>query len=81
MPRTPFRRQIVADYIQQIEQGRLKPLQELPYYAVIAAAYGCSLQPVKAAMDELEVRGYVVTHQGKRASVAANPPNVRPETA
>lgn len=75
MPRMPFRRQIVADYKRRIETGELEPLQELPFYADIAKAYGCSLQPVKAAMDELEVRGYVVTHQGKRASVSANPPS------
>lgn len=74
MPRTPFRRLIVADIVSKIETGEYRPGQRLPSQARLAAAYGCSLQPVKAAIDELEIRGYVVSYQGKATLVAEHPP-------
>lgn len=69
-PRPTFRRLIVADIITKIENGTYQSGQELPTQQQMADMYGCSLEPVKAALDELELRGYVQGHQGKRTFVA-----------
>lgn len=75
MPTRPaHRRQIVADIIQKINSGQLKPNEALPSDKDLAAQYDCSLTPVKAAMDELSIRGYVVRQQGKATIVAPDPP-------
>ena len=77
-PRTPIRRRIVADVISAIEAGELRPGDKLPSQPEMAATYECSLEPVKAALDELEARGYVEGHQGKGTFVADRS---TPETA
>ena len=75
MPTRPaHRRQIVADLIQKINNGTYPPGVRLPSDRELAGEYGCSLTPVKAAMDELSIRGYVVRHQGSATTVAATPP-------
>jgi DNA-binding GntR family transcriptional regulator len=75
MPTRPaHRRQIVADLIQKINNGTYEPGTRLPSDRELADAYGCSLTPVKAAMDELSIRGYVVRQQGKATVVADAPP-------
>lgn len=75
MPTRPaHRRQIVADIIEKITNGTYPPNSELPSDRDLAAHYDCSLTPVKYAMDELSIRGYVVRQQGKRTIVAATPP-------
>ena len=78
-PRPTFRRVIVADLIAQIEDGRLSPGQKLPKQSDLAETYGCSIEPVKAALDELEIRGYVQGHQGLGTFVVEQPPE-RPKT-
>jgi DNA-binding GntR family transcriptional regulator len=75
MPTRPaYRRQIVADIIEKIDNGTLRPGEQLPYDREIADQYGCSIVPVKAAMDELSIRGYVDRRQGKGTFVAESPP-------
>lgn len=75
MPTRPaHRRQIVADLIEKINKGTYEPGARLPSDRELADQYGCSLTPVKAAMDELSIRGYVVRHQGSATTVAAEPP-------
>jgi len=75
MPTRPaHRRRIVADIITKIHSGAYAPGAKLPSDRELADAYGCSLTPVKAAMDELSIRGYVVRHQGSATTVAATPP-------
>lgn len=80
MPTRPaHRQQIVADIIEKINNGTYPPGAELPSIAELAELYACSTTPVKYALNELSIRGYVVTHAGKKARVAerppANPPN------
>lgn len=78
MPTRPaHRRQIVADLIEKINNGTYPPGARLPSDRELAAHYECSLTPVKAAMDELSIRGYVVRHQGSATTVAAKPPSAR----
>lgn len=76
MPTRPaHRRQIVADLTEKINNGTYPPGSRLPSDRELADQYGCSLTPVKYAMDELSIRGYVVRHQGSATTVAAEPPN------
>jgi DNA-binding GntR family transcriptional regulator len=75
MPTRPaFRRLIAADIIEKINNGTYPPGSQLPYDGQLAAEYGCSIGPVKAALDELSIRGYVERQQGKGTFVAAHPP-------
>lgn len=77
MPTRPaHRRQIVADIIEKINNGTYAPGEQLPYDRQLAAEYGSSIGPVKAAMDELSIRGYVERQQGKGTFVAERPPSV-----
>lgn len=77
MPTRPaHRRQIVADIIEKINNGTYAPGARLPSDQQLAGQYQCSLTPVKYAMEELSLRGYVVRQQGKATVVAENPPSV-----
>jgi GntR family transcriptional regulator len=76
MPTRPaHRRQIVADIIEKINNGTYPPKSRLPSDRELANQYDCSLTPVKAAMDELSIRGYVIRHQGSATTVAESPPS------
>jgi DNA-binding GntR family transcriptional regulator len=78
MPRAvAYRRQIVADIIERINNGTYEPGARLPSDRELAEQYGCSVHPVKTAMDELSIRGYVVRHQGAPTRVADEPPVTR----
>lgn len=80
MPSRPaHRRLIVADIIEKINNKTYRPGQQLPFDHEIAAQFHCSVSPVKAAMDELSIRGYVDRQQGKGTFVAAHPPGVSPD--
>lgn len=75
MPTRPaHRRQIVADIIEKINNGTYGPGDRLPSDQQLADSFGCSLTPVKYAMEELSLRGYVVRQQGKATTVAEHPP-------
>lgn len=75
MPTRPaHRRLIAADIIAKIKDGTYPPGSQLPYDRELAEHYGCTIGPVKAAMDELSIRGYVERHQGKGTFVVAKPP-------
>ncbi len=75
MPTRPaLRRQIVADIIEKINKGEYEPGAVLPSDQALADQYACSLTPVKYAMEELSLRGYVVRQQGKATIVADSPP-------
>lgn len=74
MPRTPFRRLIIADIIRQIRAGELQPGDRLPSHPQLALQYGCSVEPVRAALAWLEARGWVEAHQGRGVYVSEHPP-------
>lgn len=73
-PRTNFTRAIVADVIKKISEGTYPPGHKLPSVSEMEDIYECSSQPVKNALRELQIRGYVEGHQGKGTFVVANPP-------
>lgn len=74
MPRVPYRRAIADDIKSKIRAGEYEPGQQLPRQYELAAAYGCSLEPVKRALEDLERDGWTYTQQGKGTFVAADPP-------
>lgn len=74
-PRTPYRRVIVADVIAKISSGEYPPSSKLPSIAEMETIYGCSAAPVKAALLELEARGYTEGHQGIGTFVVSDPPS------
>lgn len=79
MPRVPYRRAIADDIRSKIRRGDYKPGEQLPYQHELATAYGCSLEPVKRALEDLERDGWTYTQQGKGTFVAADPPLSAPD--
>jgi GntR family transcriptional regulator len=67
----PLWREIANDIVRRIGAGVLKPGDELPSQAEIAATWQCSLAPVKRAITWLDTTGVVVARPGMRARVAA----------
>lgn len=65
MPKTPIADRIVADYVELIESGRLVFGERLPSLRALAEQYGASETPVKMAVRELQLRGYIEGHQGR----------------
>jgi len=64
MPRPSFRATIVADITQKITDGIWPPGHRIPSQRDLAATYGCSVQPVIMALEDLERAGLVEPHQG-----------------
>lgn len=65
MPRTPLNRQIVTDIVALIESGELPYGAKLPSQQELAARYDASDTPVKAALRELQLRGYIEGAPGR----------------
>lgn len=74
MPRPSFRATIVADITAKIGSGEWPPGHRLPSQRELAEAYHCSAQPVIAAMEELELRGFIESHRGVGWFVRDHPP-------
>lgn len=71
----PTYRQLVADgIIAKIRSGEYQPSQKLPTRPELAAEYGCSVEPVIRAQEDLERAGWIETRQGKGVFVADRPP-------
>lgn len=79
MPRVPYRRAIADDIAKKIRAGEYKPGERLPTQPALALAYGCSLEPVKRALEDLERGGWTYTQQGKGTFVADHPPGSAPD--
>jgi GntR family transcriptional regulator len=65
----PLWREIADDITRRIAAGVLKPGDELPSQAEIAAQWQCSLAPVKRAITYLDTTGVLVARPGMRARV------------
>lgn len=79
MPRAPYRRVIAEDIIAKIRSGVLQPGEQLPAQRALAIEYGCSIEPVRRALEDLEHGGWTYTLQGKGSFVADSPPIPPPE--
>ena len=71
-PRRSFVRLIQDDIQQRVAKGELQPGDQLPTHAQLAEQYGCSEQPVKAALQILTALGVVEPHQGKGVYIAGS---------
>ncbi|GIJ47664.1 hypothetical protein Val02_45500 [Virgisporangium aliadipatigenens] len=75
MPPRPTHRQRVFDDIRtRIASGELAPGAKLPSLAELRDLYGVSDQPIKRALDDLKLLGYVEGQQGVGVYVADSPP-------
>lgn len=72
MPEAEYLR-IQQDIQRRIDAGEWKPGERLPTQQELADHYGVSLQPVKTALNRLEILGVVRTRRGGSAIVADRP--------
>ena len=74
----PTFRQIITDGITaKIRAGEYRPGQQLPTRKELADEYGCSVEPVIRAQEDLEHAGLIETRQGKGVFVVEVPPITR----
>jgi DNA-binding GntR family transcriptional regulator len=71
-----FRQQVADGIIAKIRSGDYAPGQKLPTRHELATEYGCSIEPVIRAQEDLERTGWVETHQGRGVFVSEHPPSV-----
>lgn len=64
MPAPPAHQRIYEDLRARIASGELAVGAKLPTQAELSAAYHCSVQPVKRALQRLEFEGLVESQQG-----------------
>jgi GntR family transcriptional regulator len=65
--------QILRAIVKDIEAGAFRPGDRLPTERQLAEATGASLAPVRAALRQLELAGYVSRTQGRGTFVAERP--------
>lgn len=71
----PTKKQAVVDWIiGRINSGELKPGAAIPTAAELRAQFGYSITPVREAINELKLLGYVVGQPGVAVYVASRPP-------
>lgn len=66
----PKYRQIVADIMDLVDKGSLKPGDKIPSSRVLCQQYGVSQTVVNQAVLVLEARGYVIGRPGLGRFVA-----------
>lgn len=74
-----FRQQVADGIIAKIRSGEYPPKHQLPTRKELAEEYGCSIEPVIRAQEDLERAGWVETHQGRGVFVVEQPPVGAPE--
>lgn len=74
MANQPIRWRIAIDITSRIKSGALQPGTALPSIKDMSEQYECSQQPVKLALEWLELKGWIVKRHGIGSSVALNPP-------
>lgn len=72
--RMPFRQRIAEEIKAKIRSGEYQPGQLLPSRPALAAEFGCSVEPVIRAQEDLEREGWIEIHHGKGVYVAESPP-------
>lgn len=61
---------IYSDIKQDILSGKLRPGDMIPKESALAKTYGSSKAPIRQAMGNLEMEGFIVRRQGKGTFVA-----------
>lgn len=71
----PTKKQEIVEHIKaQIDAGNLRPGDALPTARELREQFGYSVTPVREAINELKLLGYVVGQPGVRVYVAEHPP-------
>lgn len=70
VPKSVFQR-IADDLHEKIESGELQPGDKIPSASELQAKYGCSITPVRRAIDQLKTLGLVEGHSGMGVFVKA----------
>ena len=65
--------QILRAIVKDIEDGTLRPGDQLPPERALAELTGASLAPVRGALKQLEMAGYVTRTQGRGTFVTERP--------
>jgi GntR family transcriptional regulator len=65
--------QILRAIVKDIDDGTLRPGDQLPTERQIAEMTGASLAPVRGALKQLELAGYVTRTQGRGTFVSERP--------
>lgn len=73
--RMPFRQRIAEEIKAKIRSGEYQPGHMLPSRPALAAEFGCSVEPVIRAQEDLERDGWIEIHHGKGVFVADRPPS------
>lgn len=68
------KQEIVGALIARIDSGELMPGDAIPTHAELREQFGVSITPVREALNELKLLGYVVGQPGVAVYVAAAPP-------
>jgi GntR family transcriptional regulator len=71
--RVSLQDQILRAIVKDIEDGELCPGDRLPTERSLAEITGASLAPVRAALKQLELAGYVTRTQGRGTFVSERP--------
>lgn len=70
----PVYRQIALALSHEVQRGRLRPGDPLPGYRSLADQLGVSRNTAMAALQELQVQGWVVSRSGSGSEVASELP-------
>lgn len=73
VPAPPAHQRIYDDLRDRIASGELAVGTKLPTQHDLTVTYHCSLQPVKRALQRLELEGLVETQQGVGSFVLRTP--------
>lgn len=74
-PRVSHRQRVTDDIRARIVSGEWPPGYQLPSLRDLVLRYGCSEGPIKRAIDDLKLLGWLEGHQGKGVFVVADPPD------
>lgn len=81
VPKAGTARSIYLGLREQIAGGVYRPGDRLPSTRALAEEFGVSRTTVTAAFEQLISEGYVSVHQGAKATVAPNAPNLPDQPA
>lgn len=72
----PTKKQEIVAYIRsQVDAGQLRPGDPVPTATELRARFDVSITPVREAINELKLLGYLVGQPGVRVYVADHPPS------
>ncbi len=72
----PTKKERLVEHLKgQIDAGELRPGDPVPTASELREQFGYSITPVREAINELKLLGYLVGQPGVRVYVAEHPPS------